>query len=126
MRAAPLAVAVLAVLAHTSCNLFEWAEDRARDCDVVQIDISNRSLVAEPVNIAMEDEPYANANLLLAGQTRRVTECVEEGDRVRFRAGRGGITLDDANCVVSREDYELEYEIARVTWDVEELYCENW
>ena len=126
MRTAPLAVAVTAVIAHASCNLFEWAEDRARACDVVQIDLVNRSLVAEPVNIAIEGEPFANANLLLAGQTRRLTECVEEGDRRRFRAGRGGVTLDDANCVVSREAHELEFEVARVVWDVEELYCENW
>jgi hypothetical protein len=126
MKRLHLAVSVLAVLAHGSCNLLDWAQDRTRNCERLSIDLVNRSLVALPVNIAPDSEPYGDVNLLRAGQTRRISECVEEGNRKRFRAGRGGVTLDIANCVVAREDFQREFETARVVWDVERLYCENW
>jgi hypothetical protein len=121
-----LALLAVVTLATPSCQLLDWVQDRARNCERVQIDLVNRSLVAQPVNIAIDSESYADANLLRAGQTRQVTECVEEGNRKRFRAGRGGVTLDIVNCVVMREDFEREFERARVVWDNERLYCENW
>jgi hypothetical protein len=116
----------LVLLALPGCNLLDWAQDRARNCERLQVDLLNRSLVAEPVNIAEDGASYSDDNLLRAGQARSVEECVEDGDRKRFRAGRGGATLDIVNCVVLRQGFEHEFERARVVWENEQLYCENW
>ena len=121
-----VAVAVLAVLALPSCKLWNWTQDRARTCDRLQVELTNRSLVAQPVNLVEDETLASDDNLLRAGESRRITACVAEGDHKRFRASRGGVTLDLAICVVTREDYEREFEVARVVWDNEQLDCENW
>lgn len=123
---ARLLVALAATLVLPGCELLDWAQDRTRTCDRLQVELVNRSLVAQPVNIVEDGTLYADDNLLRAGESRRITECVAEGDHKRFRAGRGGVTLDVKNCLVSREDYEREHEVARVVWDNEQLDCENW
>ena len=41
--------------------------------------------------------------------------CAELGDVKRIRAGRGNVTLAIANCVVTRQPYEFEVEIASDT-----------
>jgi hypothetical protein len=121
-----VAAAALALLALPSCKLLDWAQDRTRTCDRLEIELVNRSLVAQPVNLVEDGTLYADANLLRAGESRRITECVAEGDHKRFRAGRGGVTLDIVNCLVTREDYEREFQVARVIFDNEQLDCENW
>jgi hypothetical protein len=104
----------------------DWVQDRFRDCRKLRIDLENRFGSDAPVNLVLEHEPYADSNLVPWLTARRVEVCAELGDVKRIRAGRGGVTLDIANCAVSRRPYEFEQTVARVAWDHGELLCENW
>lgn len=104
----------------------DWVQDRFRDCRRLRIDLENRFGSEAPVNIVLEHEPYADSNLVPWLTARRVEVCAELGDVKRIRVGRGNVTLDIANCAVSRRPYEFEQTISRVAWDHGELLCENW
>jgi hypothetical protein len=104
----------------------DWVQDRFRDCRHLRIDLENRFGSEPPVNLVLEGEPYADANLVPWLTSRRVEVCAELGDVKRFRVGRGNVTLDIANCVVSRQPYEFEQTVSRVAWDHGQLLCENW
>jgi hypothetical protein len=122
-RTAAGALALVALLALPGCD---WFQDRFRECRPLRIDLENRFGSEAPVNIVLEEEPYADANLVPWLTSRRVQVCAELGDVKRIRVGRGNVTLDIANCVVSHQPYEFEFQIARVAWDHGELLCENW
>ena len=104
----------------------DWVQDRFRDCRHLRIDLENRFGSEAPVNMVLEHEPYADSNLVPWLTSRRVEVCAELGDVKRIRVGRGGVTLDIANCAVSRRPYEFEQTISKVAWDHGQLLCENW
>jgi hypothetical protein len=104
----------------------DWVQDRFRACRHLRIDLENRFGSEPPVNLVLEEEVYADSNLVPWLTARRVEVCAELGDVKRIRAGRGNVTLAIANCVVSHQPYEFEVEIARVAWERGELLCENW
>jgi hypothetical protein len=122
-RTAAGALALLALLALPGCD---WFQDRFRECRTLHIDLENRFGSEAPVNMILEGEPYADANLVPWLTSRRVQVCAELGDVKRILVGRGNVTLDSANCVVTHQPEEFEHTLARVAWDHGALLCENW
>ena len=112
-----------AVLASLSC---EYVQDRFRVCRDLRIDLVNDVHNGPALNMALHEDEYSDGNLVLPGQKRQVVVCAERGDAKRIRVGQNGITLYIANCVVSRHEDELEFNVARAIWDGHRLLCENW
>jgi hypothetical protein len=104
----------------------DWVEDRFQTCSRLDVDLENRGGSGQAVHLALEHETYGPENLVPWLSTRRVEVCVERGDVKRFRAGMGSETFFIANCAVSRNEDEFEFNVARVVWDRGELACENW
>lgn len=117
------AMAVAGLLSLPGCD---YVQDRFRECRPLHIDLENRGGSGQSVNLVLEGESYADANLVPWLESRRVQVCAERGDVKRFRAGRGNETLFIVNCVVTRPTYEYEATLVRVVWDRGELGCENW
>jgi hypothetical protein len=114
---------VAAAAATAGCD---YVQDRFRDCRHLRIDLINDVRNGPSLNMTLEPEAYAQANLVAPGATRQVEVCAERGDRKRFRVGQNDYTLDIANCVVSRDPHEYEFTVSRVLWDGHRLLCENW
>lgn len=121
------AVAALVVLVALSAVACEYLDDRTRECGRLNVQMVNRPPGGPPIHIAPEHEAFGAQSLLGPGQSRTVELCVEEGDIKLFRAGRAdGTPVHAVKCGVLRSDWEWERAPARVVWDVDALYCENW
>lgn len=115
--------ALAGLLGLTGCD---WLGDVFQTCSRLGVDLINQGNSGEPIHLALEQETYGQENLVPWLSTRHVEVCVERGDVKRFRAGIGSETFFIANCAVSRTEFELEFNVARVVWDRGVLTCENW
>jgi hypothetical protein len=122
-RGLRLPVLLAAALAVAGCS---YIQDRFRECRHLRVDLVNEVRNGPPLNMALHEEPFADANIVLPGARRQVVVCVERGDAKRIRVGQNGATLDIANCVVSRDPHEYEFTVSRVIWEGRRLLCENW
>jgi hypothetical protein len=117
--ALPLAAALLS---STACD---WLEDRLKTCEDVRTDLVNGYPTFGPIHIAGPDEPFSEATYLLPGASRRITVCLERGDRKKFRAAQADQeTVDVVHCVALRATYEDE--VLRVFWNGRGLACVGW
>jgi hypothetical protein len=117
------ALAALSALCAPGCD---WVHDRFRSCGHLAVELVNSEQSIGPVQVLAESERESDELLLASGAARRLSLCVERGDAKRFRVVRGGETLANANCVVSRDRHDYESTVARVVWDARGLVCENW
>jgi len=113
----------LVALFSSGCD---WAQDRLRTCGHLTVELRVDRQNRFPAHIAIDGEDFSEASFLQPGQTRRITTCVEKGDRVFFRAEESGQVSHGANCVYSRNRQEAEYTTARVVLYPNQLACENW
>jgi len=109
-----------------ACNSLD---NRLKTCNDVRVDLVNGLPSEGPVHIAQEGEALSNDVTLLpavSGSTRRISACLERGDRLRFRAAYGNVVVATATCVVSHSTEELESLTFRVVWSNQGLLCEGW
>jgi hypothetical protein len=130
-RRAPTLLRLAAVLAGAGsllgCGLVDPLDGRLKTCRDAQVDLVNSPQTLGPVHLAAEGEAFTDATWLPSGASRRITLCLERGDRKSFRAGtREGAVLATATCVAEKTSSAYESGVVRVVWTPAGLLCEAW
>jgi hypothetical protein len=123
-RALGITAAVSVLAAVSGCNVFDNLSDRLKTCMDTPIDLINSEQTRSAVNIVGPEEAIVPENLLQSGQSRRISLCIERGNRKRFRVEQDGTVLAVVNCVASFSNYETR--VLSVIWTPRGLTCENW
>jgi len=128
MRSASRALGIAALMGTLAvvpgCNLFDDLSDHFKTCEDVPVDLINSEQTRSSVNIAGPEEAFLPENLLASGRSRRISLCIERGDRKRFRVEQNGDVIAALNCVASRSSYEAR--AVSVIWTPRGLTCEDW
>jgi hypothetical protein len=121
------AAAAACAASLAGCGLVDPLDDRLKTCRDARVDLVNSQQTLGPVHLAAEEEVFSEATWLPSGASRRITLCLERGDRKGFRAGdRGGAVLAAATCVAERTSSAYESTVVRVVWTPAGLLCEGW
>lgn len=115
--------ALMAVVLLAGCD---WLKARLRTCHQLRVDLVNSEQTLAAVNVTVEDEGPSPGNLLASGASRRVSLCVEKGDREKFVAWRDGQILAEIRCPVSLSPDQVDASVARVVFGPPGFSCEGW
>jgi hypothetical protein len=113
-----------AALASAACDLVDDLTNRFKTCQDASVVLLNSEQTLGPVHIAGPGEAFTSENLLESGFSRRISLCLERGDRKMFRAGSNGEVVGTATCVAERARYEGV--IPRVVWGPGGFSCQGW
>ena len=112
-----------ASLVSTSCD---WLQERFKTCRDVRVDLVNSQQTLGPYFIAGPDESFDSANRLDSGASRSLVQCLEKGDRKKFRAGTpAGDTVGIVTCVAGKTSYEGQ-PVPQVVWFNDGFDCLDW
>jgi hypothetical protein len=125
--ARPLCLPLLlgAALVASACDLVEDLTNGFKTCQDAGVVLLNSEQTLGPVHITGPGEGFAADNLLESGFSRRLSLCLERGDRKMFRAG--GLdrqVIGTATCVAERARYEGV--VPRVVWGPAGFSCQGW
>jgi len=115
---------LIALVLGTGCGVFDDLSDRFKTCEETPVDIVNSQQTRAAVHIAGPEEDFSDQNRLESGASRRISLCLERGDRKRFRVMRDGVVLEATNCVASYSSYEAR--TVSVVWTPSGIRCEGW
>ena len=119
-RARLVAISILAATT-SGCG---WLDDRLRSCSNANVDLVNSVQNTEPIHLVGPVEATADATQLEPGERRRTTQCLNRGDKRRYRAIVGPDVIATIECVASRASYEGV--TIEVIWKRSGLSCEGW
>ncbi|HLA77868.1 MAG TPA: hypothetical protein VJU18_09855 [Vicinamibacteria bacterium] len=123
----PLLLGCLSTLCSLGCGLDGVFDDRLKTCGDAAVDLVNSEQAQTAVHIAGPTESFTAETFLASGASRRITLCLERGDRKSFRAGdRNAQVLTSVTCVATRTPDQYEAAVARVVFGPLGFSCENW
>jgi hypothetical protein len=124
MRSLKLLAAAFLLAATAACELFDDLDDHLKTCEDTPVVLVNSEQTRVGVNIIGPDEVFSHENFLESGHERRISMCLEEGDKKRFRVREGEVVVESKECQSTRDLYEID--LPRVTWYRQGIVCENW
>jgi hypothetical protein len=125
LGAAGRVLAAAAIAAATGgCGIFDDLSDRFKTCEDTPVELINSQQTRGSVNIAGPEEAFLPENELASGASRRISLCIEKGNRKRFRVLEDGVVVAALNCVASRSSYEAR--VVQVIWTPTGLVCKDW
>ena len=119
-RARLVAISILAATTG-GCG---WLDDSLRTCSTANVDLVNSVQNVEPIHLLGPVESTSDATQLEPGEQRRTTQCLNRGDKRRYRAIVGPDVIATIECVASRASYEGV--TIEVIWKRSGLSCEGW
>jgi hypothetical protein len=120
----PRTLLLAVALAGSACDLVDDLTNRFKTCEDATVVLLNSEQTLGAVNITAPGEDFTAENLLESGFSRRVSLCLERGDRKMFRAGSNGQVIGTATCVAERARYEGV--VPRVVWGPAGFSCQGW
>jgi hypothetical protein len=124
-RGSGIAAAFGLLVVGAGCGVFEDLSDRLKTCEDTAVVLLNDPQTRETVNLIGPDEVFGGQNLLASGHSRRISLCLERGDRKEFRVGRNNVEeVAVVNCVASLSSYDSR--TVTVAWTPLGIECRNW
>jgi hypothetical protein len=104
----------------------DWLDDRFKTCRDVRVDLLNSQQTLDPIHLVGPDESFDSSNRLESGASRSLVQCLEKGDRKKFRAGSlNGDTIGLVTCVAEKSSYEGQ-PVPQVVWFTTGFECLDW